>query len=71
MSRDRVIRVSVSLMACGIFLPPLVTGLATIASTAVAVTLGTALAAIGVTRLASRLPSSSLEFLKHRRPFAT
>ena len=70
MTRERVIRLSVSLVACGIFVPPLVTGLATVVPIVVAVTLGGVLAMIGVALLASRLASSSLEFLQHRRPFA-
>jgi alpha-1,2-mannosyltransferase len=70
MTRDRVIRLSVGLVACGIFVPPLVTGLATVVSMVVALTLSAVLAVIGVTLLASRLPSSSLEFLQHRRSFA-
>jgi len=55
MTRDRVIRLSVGLVACGIFVPPLVTGLATVVSLVVAVTLGAVLAVIGVALLASRL----------------
>jgi hypothetical protein len=39
-------------------------------SIVVAVTLGAVLAVLGVTLLASRLASSSLEFLQHRRSFA-
>jgi hypothetical protein len=70
MTHDRAIRVSAGLVASGIFVPPLVTGLATVVSMGVAVTLSAVLAVIGVTRLASRLPSSSLEFLQHRRSFA-
>ena len=70
MTRDRVIRLSVGLVACGILVPPLVTGLATVVSIVVAVTLGAMLAVFGVTLLASRLSSSSLEFLRHRRSFA-
>ena len=70
MTRERVIRLSVSLVACGIFVPPLVTGLATVVPIVVAVTLGGVLAMIGVVLLASRLASSSREFLQHRRPFA-
>ena len=61
MTRDRVIRLSVSLVACGIFVPPLVTGLATVVPIVVAITLGAVLAMIGVALLASRLPSSSLD----------
>lgn len=70
MTRDRAVRVSVSLVASGIFVPPLVTGLATLAPIVLAVMLGAALATIGATLLASRMTSASLEFLKHRRPFA-
>jgi alpha-1,2-mannosyltransferase len=70
MTPDRVIRLSVSLVACGIFVPPLVTGLATVVPIVVAVTLSAVLATIGVTLLASRLRSSSLEFLQHRGPLA-
>lgn len=70
MTRDRVIRLSVGLVACGIFVPPLVTGFATVVSIVAAATLGAVLAVIAVPLFASRLPSSSLEFLRHRRSFA-
>ena len=70
MTRDRLIHLSVSLVACGIFVPPLVTALATVVPIVAAVTLSAVLAIIGVTLLASRLRSSPLEFLRYRYPLA-